>query len=118
MCGRAIKCGGSRPRRGRGESRWRFMMTLLVIQRVRKISGRSSKRPSSRLKARSLPIRPTREEALSGALRGGNFKDASISFIRYRGVRDDLDSRDYFLELGQRFLPEVAEQIEARELTS
>lgn len=59
----------------------------------------------------------TREEALAGTLRGGTFKDASISFIRYRGVRDDLDSRDYFLELGRRFLPEVEDQIEARKLT-
>ncbi len=42
----------------------------------------------------------TRDEALAGTLRGGDFKDASLSFIRYRGVRDDLDSRDYFLELG------------------
>ena len=46
----------------------------------------------------------TREEALSGTLRVGNFKDASLSFIRYRGVRDELDSRDYFLELGRRIL--------------
>ena len=38
----------------------------------------------------------TREEALAGTLRHGNFKDASLSFIRYRGVREDLDSRDYF----------------------
>ena len=59
----------------------------------------------------------TREEALGGALRGGNFKDASLSFIRYRGVREDLDSRDYFLELGRRFLPEVEQQIKARKLT-
>jgi hypothetical protein len=59
----------------------------------------------------------TREEALTGTLRGGDFRDASISFIRYRGVRDDLDSRDYFLELGQRFLPEVERQIKARKLT-
>ena len=43
----------------------------------------------------------TRDEALSGAMRGGNFKDASLSFIRHRGVREDLDSRDYFLELGR-----------------
>jgi hypothetical protein len=59
----------------------------------------------------------TRDEALSGAMRGGNFKDSSLSFIRHRGVREDLDSRDYFLELGHRVLPEVAHQIEARKLT-
>ena len=59
----------------------------------------------------------TREEALAGTLRDGNFKDASLSFIRHRGVREDLDSRDYFLELGRRFLPEVERQIEARKLT-
>jgi hypothetical protein len=59
----------------------------------------------------------TREEALAGTLRGDNFKDASISFIRHRGVREDLDSRDYFLELGRRVLPEVALQIKARKLT-
>ena len=59
----------------------------------------------------------TREEALAGTLRDGNFKDASLSFIRYRGVREDLDSRDYFLELGRRVLPEVERQIKARKLT-
>jgi hypothetical protein len=59
----------------------------------------------------------TREEALAGTLRDGKFKDASLSFIRYRGVREDLDSRDYFLELGRRFLPEVKRQIRARKLT-
>ena len=48
----------------------------------------------------------TREEALSGELRGANFKDTSLSFIRHRGVREDLDSRDYFLDLGRRVLPE------------
>ena len=60
----------------------------------------------------------TREEALAGTLRDGNFKDASISFIRYRGVRDDLDSRDYFLELGRKFLPKVERQIKERKLTA
>jgi hypothetical protein len=58
-----------------------------------------------------------RDEALSGALRGGKFKDASLSFIRHRGVREDLDSRDYFLELGREFLPKVERQIKARKLT-
>jgi hypothetical protein len=28
----------------------------------------------------------TRDEALSGAMRGGKFKDASLSFIHHRGV--------------------------------
>ena len=59
----------------------------------------------------------TRQQALAGTLRGGDFKDASLSFIRYRGVREDLDSRDYFLELGRRFLPEVERQIKDRQLT-
>ena len=59
----------------------------------------------------------TRDEALAGTLRGGKSKDASLSFIRYRGVREDLDSRDYFLELGRRFLPEVEQQIKTRKLT-
>jgi hypothetical protein len=59
----------------------------------------------------------TREEALAGTLRGGNFKDASLSFIRHRGVREDLDSRDYFLELGREFLPKVERQIKDRQLT-
>ena len=59
----------------------------------------------------------TRDEALSGAMRGGDFKDASVSFIRHRGVRRNLDSRDYFLELGREFLPEVEQQIKARKLT-
>jgi hypothetical protein len=60
----------------------------------------------------------TRDEALSDALRGDNFKDASLSFIRYRGVAKGVDSRDYFLELGRRFLPEVERQIKARKLTA
>jgi hypothetical protein len=59
----------------------------------------------------------TREEALAGTLRDGKFKDASLSFIRYRGVREDLDSRDYFLELGRKFLPKVEPQIKRRKLT-
>jgi hypothetical protein len=59
----------------------------------------------------------TREEALAGTLREGKFKDASLSFIRHRGVREDLDSRDYFLELGRKFLPKVEQQIKARKLT-
>ena len=48
----------------------------------------------------------TRDEALSGAMRDGNFKDASLSFIRHRERRRNLDSRDYFLELGRQVLPD------------
>jgi hypothetical protein len=59
----------------------------------------------------------TREEALKGTLRNGNFRDTSLSFIRYRGVDKDIDNRDYFLELGQRVLPDVERQIKARKLT-
>jgi hypothetical protein len=33
------------------------------------------------------------------------------------GSVEDLDSRDYFLELGRRVLPEVALQIKERKLT-
>jgi len=47
-----------------------------------------------------------------------NLKDASLSFIRDRGVRDDLDSRDYFLELGRKILTDVERQIKARQLTA
>jgi hypothetical protein len=59
----------------------------------------------------------TREEALSGILRGVKFKDTAVSIIRYRGVDETIDSRDYFLELGREFLPKVERQIEARKLT-
>jgi hypothetical protein len=59
----------------------------------------------------------TREDALKGTLRDGNFKDDSLSFIRYRGVREELDSRDYFLDLGRRLLLDVERQIKARKLT-
>ena len=59
----------------------------------------------------------THQDALAGTLRGGKFKDASLSFIRHRGVREDLDSRDYFLELGRRVLPDISLQIKARKLT-
>jgi hypothetical protein len=48
----------------------------------------------------------TREEALAGTLRDGGFKDKSVSIIRYRSVDEAIDNRDYFLELGRRFLPE------------
>jgi hypothetical protein len=63
----------------------------------------------------------TREEALAGTLRregGDTYRSAPGDFIRYRGVDKDYDSRDYFLELGQRILPEVKQQIEARTLTT
>jgi hypothetical protein len=59
----------------------------------------------------------TPKEALEGTLRGGNFKDTSVSIIRYRGVDKDIDNRDYFLELGRKFLPEIERQIKARKLT-
>jgi hypothetical protein len=45
--------------------RWRFMTTLLETLRARKNFRRSSRRPPSRLKARSLPIRPRRERKRS-----------------------------------------------------
>jgi hypothetical protein len=62
----------------------------------------------------------TREEAVTGTLRlrhGTTFRDPLAAFIRYRGVDKDVDSRDYFLELGRKFLPKVARQIKARRLT-
>jgi hypothetical protein len=62
----------------------------------------------------------TREEALAGTLRlegGATFRDPTADIIRYRGVDKDVDSRDYFLELGRRFLPKVERQIKARKLT-
>jgi hypothetical protein len=59
----------------------------------------------------------TREGALAGTLRGGNFRDTAVSFIRYRGVDKDIDSRDYFLELRREFLPKVERQIKRRKLT-
>jgi hypothetical protein len=59
----------------------------------------------------------TREEALVGTLRGGDFRDPEVSIIRYRGVNKDIDNRDYFLELGRELLPKVEQQIRARKLT-
>lgn len=59
----------------------------------------------------------TREAALAGTLRGGNFRDTAVSIIRYRGAAKDVDNRDYFLKLGRRFLREVERQIKARKLT-
>jgi hypothetical protein len=41
-----------------------------------------------------------------------------VSIIRYRGVDETIESRDYFFELGQRFLTGVEQQIKARELTA
>jgi hypothetical protein len=60
----------------------------------------------------------TREEALAGTLRGGDFRDTAVSIIRHRGVDEKIDSRDYFLELGRQFLPDVGKQIKARKLTA
>jgi hypothetical protein len=37
--------------------------------------------------------------------------------IRYRGASEDYDSRDYFLELGRKFVPRVKRQIKRRRLT-
>src|SRR3984885_12037643 len=62
----------------------------------------------------------TREEALAGTLRlggGGTFTDPIADIIRYRGVDKDVDSRDYFLSLGRKFLPRVKRQIGSRRLT-
>ena len=66
----------------------------------------------------------TREEALTGTLRlkdrgtdGGTFRDPTADIIRYRGVDKDVDSRDYFLSLGRKFLPRVKRQIGSRRLT-
>jgi hypothetical protein len=63
----------------------------------------------------------TREEALTGARRihneGDTFRSSPGDFIRHRGVREEYDSRDYFLELGKRFLTDVEKQIKARKLT-
>jgi hypothetical protein len=62
----------------------------------------------------------TREEALAGTLRlegGGTFRNPTADIIRYRGVDETIDSRDYFLELGRQVLPDVERQIKARKLT-
>ena len=53
----------------------------------------------------------TRDEALEPQ------RSAPLESIRYRGASEHYDSRDYFIELGRRFLPEVERQIGARELT-
>jgi hypothetical protein len=36
----------------------------------------------------------TREEALAGTLSAGNFRNTTVSLIRYRGEDKDIDSRD------------------------
>jgi hypothetical protein len=62
----------------------------------------------------------TREEALAGTLRlegGGTRRNPTADIIRYRGVDKDVDSRDYFLSLGRKFLPRVKRQIDSRRLT-
>jgi hypothetical protein len=59
----------------------------------------------------------TRDEALAGTLRGGDFRDTAVSFVRYRALHEHVDNRDYFLELGRKFLPKVEWQIRARKLT-
>jgi hypothetical protein len=63
----------------------------------------------------------TKEEALTGALRirdeGDTYRSSPGDFIRYRGVDEDYDSRDYFLNLGRKFVPRVERQIRCRRLT-
>jgi hypothetical protein len=63
----------------------------------------------------------TKEEALTGALRIRDGRDTYRSspgdFIRYRGVDEDYDSREYFLNLRRNFVPEVEQQIRSRRLT-
>jgi len=43
-----------------------------------------------------------------------NSKTHLFSLIRYRGVHEDIDSRNYFLELNRRFPPEAKQQIKDR----
>jgi hypothetical protein len=62
----------------------------------------------------------TRKEALKGTLRlegGGTFRDPIADIIRYREVDKDVDSRDYFLNLGRKFVRRVEPQIKRRRLT-
>jgi hypothetical protein len=63
----------------------------------------------------------TREEALCGTRRRadteGSYRGSPGDFIRYRGVNEDYDSRDYFLTLGRKFVPRVERQINRRRLT-
>jgi hypothetical protein len=62
-----------------------------------------------------------KEEAFTGALRirdeGDTYRSSPGDFIRYRGVDEDYDSREYFLNLGRKFVPEVERQIRSRRLT-
>jgi hypothetical protein len=92
------------------------MTILLVTRRARKNSGREETFVLIKGALADYPVE-TREDALSGTLRGGNFRDTAVSIIRYRAVHEEADNREYFLELGQATLPEVARQIEARKLT-
>jgi hypothetical protein len=63
----------------------------------------------------------TKEEAFTGTLRirnkGDTYRSSPGDFIRYRGVDEDYDSREYFLKLGRKFVPEVERQIRSRRLT-
>jgi hypothetical protein len=53
----------------------------------------------------------TREQALQ------SYATSAGGFVRYRGVSEDSDSRDYFLTLGRKFVPRVKRQIKSRRLT-
>lgn len=56
----------------------------------------------------------TREEALSGS----SWKRSVPGFaIRYRGVSEENDLREHYLEMGQGLLDPVAEAISARQMT-
>jgi hypothetical protein len=62
----------------------------------------------------------TQEEALAGTLRlrgDGTFRDPTADIVRYRNVGKDVDSRDYFLKLGRKFVPKVERQLKSRRLT-
>lgn len=66
-----------------------------------------------------LPVE-TKEDALDNAYHleaGGKFLRSGMTVIRYRDTSNDLDQRDYFLEMGRELLPYIQRALNERKLT-
>ena len=58
----------------------------------------------------------TREEALENAADTKRSR-TNLTVVRYRGTSEELDNRDYYLEMGRTLLPYIKGAIKRRKLT-
>lgn len=59
----------------------------------------------------------TEDDALKLTYRDKKRRGGGLRVIRYRGVSEELDSRDHYLRLGQELCPLVAQLLDERRLT-